>query len=101
MAGLQTDLRAFFAAERPGALLWSSKRPPILLAFVPGRPRAELVRLYCCHAEKNWAAPGPVCDWDGSWTEPTLRKSIVAPRCGWHGWIRAGRIETCADSPIR
>ncbi len=46
----------------------------------------------------------PVWGWDGDRERPTLHPSI---RCNWgagevfHGFLRAGKIEICADSTVK
>ena len=82
-------------------MLWRdgpSLDAPILLVVVPP---GETLRLHTRREAKNWAVPGSVCAWDGDRRRPTLKGSIVAPAHGWHGYVAAGELVTCADSPVR
>ena len=67
------DIDEFWAAS-VGAYTWldfgeDGKRAlPLKYAPRPG----EHILLYACHAEHNWARPGPVAGWDGNVERPTL-----------------------------
>ena len=55
------------------------------------------------HGAHTTIAGRPVWGWDGDRARPTLEPSI---RCNWgagevfHGYLRGGRIELCADSTV-
>lgn len=41
--------------------------------------------------------PGPSWEWDGNREAPTLTPSVFnsGMPCQWHGWLRAGKWESC------
>ncbi len=70
---LYEDIDEFWAAS-VGAYTWldfgedGGRALPLKYAPRPG----EHILLYACHAERNWARPGPVAGWDGNVERPTL-----------------------------
>ena len=75
----------------------------VLLVLLPTRAKRKDGKeriwdsgvLYVNRQPNNWSAPGEVNGWDGDEERPTLNPSISHPYPGgWHGYIRAGSLET-------
>jgi hypothetical protein len=77
--------------ERPGDFSWGAEYEGkrCLYICLPGDARMDAIRV-------QRGAPGGdrVWGWDGNEEKPTITPSIHSVG-SWHGWLRAGRLESC------
>jgi hypothetical protein len=74
--------------ERPGDFCFSDEMD-ILYIWIPGVSGPDALRL-----QKGPPGGDRVWGWDGNEDHPTLEPSILTPG-HWHGYLRAGRLESC------
>jgi len=74
--------------ERPGDFCFDDIDSHIYI-ILPGSKHADALRIQRGNpgGERVWG-------WDGNAESPTLTPSIHAPG-EWHGYLRAGRLESC------
>lgn len=74
--------------QSPGDFLFSAERDYIYI-ILPGSKRPDAIQI-----QRGNPGGHRVWGWDGNEDAPTLTPSILSPH-EWHGYLRAGRLESC------
>ena len=90
---------AFFAYGL-GAMCWRRRHEQRALYFLApcqhGSRGFDGAMILTMTDGKDWTTPGDVSGWDGNLERPTFHPSIwLMDRKGWHGYMKAGRLEAC------
>ena len=80
----------------------------VLLPCVPDNPEyikrkrgaSDPIHLLMVNDGQDWKNKGNKVMWDGNREAPTLSASVSVPG-HWHGFIRAGKLVDCSDSPAK
>lgn len=80
-----------FDSRPAGSSAFIDEQHRILYIWLPGSSGPDALRVTTSKTEP--ATDARLWWWDGNEEAPTLDPSIAPP--GWHGYLRAGRLESC------